>query len=159
MTDNLTLSYIAGFLDADGCINLQLVRRKDYVLGYQIRASITFFQPSSHRSFLEWLKSIFQVGFVRDRKDGVSEYAIVDTPSVLDVLVTLRSYLKIKKPQCDLAITVLQEVVHSRRLTPEQFLKLAQKVDRFGELNASRKRSIPSDQVEQFLRSRQLLIP
>ncbi len=159
VTDNLTLSYIAGFLDGDGCINLQLVRRKDYILGYQIRASVTFFQCSSHRSFLEWLKSIFRVGFVRNRKDGLSEYAIVDAPSVLEVLLTLRSYLKLKRPQCDLAITVLQEVVQSRRLTPEQFLKLAQQVDQFSELNASKKRSIRSDQVEQFLRSRQLLIP
>ena len=32
-----TKSYIAGFLDGDGCIMFQLIHRKDYVYGYQIR--------------------------------------------------------------------------------------------------------------------------
>ena len=31
------LSYIGGFLDSDGCITAQIIRRKDYVLGFQIR--------------------------------------------------------------------------------------------------------------------------
>jgi len=35
-------SYIAGFLDADGCIMFQLVKREDYRFGFQIRASIVF---------------------------------------------------------------------------------------------------------------------
>ena len=29
--DILIISYIAGFLDRDGCINVQIVRRSDYV--------------------------------------------------------------------------------------------------------------------------------
>lgn len=40
----LECAYIAGFLDGDGCINAQLVRREDYVLKFQIRYTITFFQ-------------------------------------------------------------------------------------------------------------------
>ncbi len=35
-------AYIAGFLDGDGSIMAQLVFRKDYRLGYQIRVSIVF---------------------------------------------------------------------------------------------------------------------
>ena len=41
------LAYIAGFLDGDGCIMLQLVPRKGYVLGYQIRASIVFLSETA----------------------------------------------------------------------------------------------------------------
>ncbi len=49
-------AYIAGFLDGDGCIMAQLVRRKDYIYGYQIRTSIVFYQKSSHEDILFWLK-------------------------------------------------------------------------------------------------------
>jgi intein-encoded DNA endonuclease-like protein len=45
------LAYIAGFLDGDGCIMLQLINRKDYKLGYQIRASIVFYQKTEKREF------------------------------------------------------------------------------------------------------------
>jgi hypothetical protein len=153
------LSYIAGFLDGDGCINLQIVRRKDYKLGYQIRPSVTFFQSTINRFLLEWLKSTLGVGFIRDRKDGVSEYAIVEVDSVLKVLSQLRPYIRLKMKQCDLTISVAQELSRSKRLEPRDFLELARKVDQFIDLDFSRKRSIRSDQVEGYLRAQQLLIP
>eukprot|EP01047_Picozoa_sp_COSAG01_P000436 COSAG01_NODE_8_length_44037_cov_102.614593_10_plen_59_part_00 len=40
-------AYIAGFLDGDGSINAQIVQRKDYVLKFQIRVSVTFFQKTT----------------------------------------------------------------------------------------------------------------
>jgi hypothetical protein len=159
VTDVQTYSYIAGFLDGDGCINLQLVRRKDYVLGYQIRASVTFFQRTVHRSFLEWIQSILGAGFIRERKDGVAEYSITESRMVLNVLSNLTPYVRLKKMQCNLVMSVLEEMLSSKRLEPAHFLRLARQVDRFGELNVSKRRSIRSDQVEAYLRSRQLLIP
>lgn len=38
------LAYIADFLDGDGSIFFQLVKRKDYIFGYQIRCSMAFYQ-------------------------------------------------------------------------------------------------------------------
>lgn len=43
----LDYAYIAGFLDGDGSILAQLVRRTDYRLGFQIRVSITFYQKNT----------------------------------------------------------------------------------------------------------------
>ena len=40
------LSYIAGFLDGDGSIYAQIVRRSDYRLKFQIRVCIAFFQKT-----------------------------------------------------------------------------------------------------------------
>ena len=159
MTSSEIYSYIAGVLDGDGCINLQLVRRKDYILGYQIRASVTFFQSTVHRSFLEWIQSVLKAGFIRERTDGVSEYSITESQAVLTVLENLKPYIRLKKQQCNLVISVLQEMSASKRLDPRHFLKLAQRVDEFGDLNFSKRRSIRSEQVEAYLRARQLLIP
>jgi intein-encoded DNA endonuclease-like protein len=41
------LSYIAGFLDGDGCVNAQIIRRKNYELLFQIRVSVVFFQKTN----------------------------------------------------------------------------------------------------------------
>jgi intein-encoded DNA endonuclease-like protein len=43
----LELSYIAGFLDGDGSIYAQIIKRSDYRLGFQIRVSITFYQKTT----------------------------------------------------------------------------------------------------------------
>jgi LAGLIDADG endonuclease. len=163
MTDSevspITLSYIAGFLDGDGCINLQLVRRKDYRLGYQIRPSVVFCQKREHREFLRWLQSVLRYGFVRDRKDGMSEYVIVEVRAVLAVLQSLKSYIHLKVKQCELAIEVLSELQKAHRISAEEFLVLAKKVDQFSELNFSKKRTIRSEQVEAFLKAQLILIP
>ena len=49
----MELSYIAGFLDGDGSIIAQLIRREDYKLGFQIRVSIQFSQKCSKQIYLE----------------------------------------------------------------------------------------------------------
>ena len=40
------LSYIAGFVDGDGCILAQIVSRKDYKHNFQIRVSVILYQKS-----------------------------------------------------------------------------------------------------------------
>jgi hypothetical protein len=89
-------AYIAGFLDADGCITFQLVRRKDYRYGFQVRACIVFYQKALYQKHLEWLKSLFSVGYVRVRSDGMSEYTIVGLGSVMQVLELLKPYVRVK---------------------------------------------------------------
>src|SRR3990170_1512030 len=92
------LAYISGFLDGDGCIMLQLIFRHDYVLGYQIRASIVFYQNHKYTSFLEWLKKRFSLGYIRQRNDGICEYTIVGVKPVMGILKILYPYLRLKKP-------------------------------------------------------------
>ncbi|APB33095.1 site-specific DNA endonuclease [Gloeomargarita lithophora Alchichica-D10] len=159
MSSPEVLSYVAGFLDGDGCINVQLVRRKDYRLGYQIRPSVTFFQKQKHRAFLEWLQSVFQAGYIRERKDGMSEYSVVDVKSVDQILAQLRPYIRLKQRQCDLVLEIVAELKHSSRLSPQDFLTLARKVDVFEELNDSKKRTIKSSQVAEFMGVQHILIP
>src|SRR5438445_8995049 len=90
-------AYIAGFLDGDGSIMAQLVSRKDYRLGYQIRVSVVFYQKSTHRKFLLWLKDRLGYGYVRIRNDGMSEYTIVGLREVEYVLALLYPFLRLKK--------------------------------------------------------------
>ena len=43
----MELSYIAGFLDGDGSIYAQIVKRSDYQLRFQLRVSVSFFQNTT----------------------------------------------------------------------------------------------------------------
>lgn len=45
-------AYIAGFLDGDGSLMLQIKRRKDCKSGYRFMATICFYQDSCHDKHL-----------------------------------------------------------------------------------------------------------
>src|SRR3954451_4982127 len=61
-------AYLAGFLDGDGSIHLQLVRQQEYKFGFYIRTSISFSQSTSARRGLEALHVMTGGGYLRDRK-------------------------------------------------------------------------------------------
>lgn len=143
-------AYIAGFLDGDGCVNAQLVRRKDYILGFQIRVSITFFQKSKNYWFLIWLDKQLDCGYLRNRPDDMSEYAIVGISSVQNLLTQLRPYCKLKKRQISLLLEIIEKMPKSKK-DPLSFLKLCEKVDLFAVLNYSKQRKITTDTVRSHL--------
>lgn len=150
-------AYIAGFLDGDGCIMLQLVYRSDYLLGYQIRASIVFYQKTQHQSFLIWLKSKLIQGYIRSRKDGISEYTIVGVKPVAYVIKMLLPYLRLKKKQAELALSILKEMPGSgKKIESSLLIKLAKEVDKFADLNYSKRRTNTFAKVENFLKSHNL---
>ena len=154
------LAYIGGFLDGDGCIMLQLVYRHDYVLGYQIRASIVFYQNQKYASFLEWLKEKFEYGYIRNRGDGVCEYTIVGIEPVFKILSLLKPYSRLKKLQAELAILVLSKMPGTgRKMEPKTLLNLSYEVDKFSDLNYSKRRTNTSIKVKEFLKSHNLLNP
>ncbi len=148
------ISYIAGFLDGDGCILFQIVRRKDYRFGYQIRASIIFFQKTKNRPHLEWLRTIFECGYVRDRNDGMSEYTIVGLDIVAKILKLLRPYVRLKKGHVELGIKIHQLL--RQDLSVEGIVQAASWVDGFRELNYSKKRINTSSQLKTYLQDHKL---
>lgn len=159
------LAYIAGFLDGDGCIMLQLIPRKDYLLGYQIRASIVFYQKQQYRSFLEEIKEKLVYGYIRQRNDEIVEYTIVGLEPVRNVLALLIPYLKLKKKQAKLALEIIDKIPKEAKLSnrikvsAKLLLDLSYEVDKFAFLNYSKRRINTSRQVKEFLDSHHLLNP
>ena len=90
-------AYLAGFLDGDGSIIFQLVRRKDYVYGFQIRASVCFYQSTRHRAGLECLKQQLGCGYIRDRAGSMSDYTIVGWSAVKRVLELVQPFVVFKR--------------------------------------------------------------
>ena len=147
-------AYIAGFLDGDGSIMAQLVYRKDYRLGYQIRVSIVFYQKHNHREILLWLKEQLRHGYIRDRNDGMTEYTIVGLEEAAQVLNLLQPKLRLKK---QLARDVLRLIaLHPKRMTAAKLYELADLVDKTAEFNYSKKRTNTSEVVRRYLKDNNL---
>ena len=147
-------AYIAGFLDGDGSIMAQLVRRKDYKLGYQIRVSIVFYQKTNHHEILFWLKEQLKHGYIRCRKDDMSEYTIVGLTEVEQILLLLQDKLRLKKI---LAKDVLKLIsLHPSKMTVSKLVKLSYLVDKTAKFNYSKKRTNTSDVVIDFLKNHNL---
>lgn len=126
-------AYIAGFLDGDGCINAQLVRRHEYRLLFQVQLSITFFQSTKRHWFLLQLHKLLGCGYVRKRYDGISEYCVVGIASVSALCKALHPYLRLKQRQATLTSTIIERL--SRHQSASEFLALCELVDQIGALN------------------------
>ena len=158
----IELSYIAGFLDGDGSIYAQIVKRSDYRLKFQIRVSITFYQKTTRHWFLIQLKNQLQYGTLRkNESNGMSEYTIVGEDAVKYCLEALRPHLKIKKRQATLLLQIIKQ--SQKEEEPSAFLTRCELVDQVSRLNASKvskQRKITSETVRSlFLKLNLLSVP
>ena len=154
-----TLAYIAGFLDGDGSIMFQLKPRSDYAYGFQIKATLAFYQKQTNRSILDWLQSNLLLGAVRDRNDGISEYDVEGLEPVRHVLELLRPYVVLKRVQVDMALQLIGEITSQPGPSPKDFLDWCGKVESFQTLNYTKNRKHTQDSVQAFLASKGYLDP
>jgi hypothetical protein len=152
-------AYIAGFLDGDGSIMAQLVKRKDYKLRYQIRVSVVFYQKNTHQEFLLWLKEQLGYGYVRMRNDGMSEYTIVGFREVQSVLTLLYPFLHLKKELAKDVMDLIKRHPPQRKMTISKLLNLSELVDKTAKFNYSKKRTNTTTQLKKNLREQGIDIP
>jgi hypothetical protein len=151
------LAYIAGFLDGDGSVFFQLIRKSDYCYGFQIRTSIAFYQKTENEEILHWLKQQLSSGYIRRRKTGISDYTIVESKEVQRILRLLQPYVRLKVEHVRLGLEILEKLPHVSDAT--ELMTLCRLVDRFQSINYSKKRTVTSNVVEEYLRSHGYLAP
>jgi len=95
------LAYIAGFLDGDGSIMLQVKLRSDTSRGVRFMATICLYQDTRHAKPLLWMREILGIGYLSNRNDGMTELRINGFVSVQKVLTELHPFIKFKTVQVD----------------------------------------------------------
>lgn len=129
--NQVEVSYLAGFLDGDGTINVSTTKTskdRGYVKPYKSQLNLSFIQKDRRRSFLEVIKASFgDVGLIRQKDSGVCEYNIYDEQVIVPLLKLLLPYLRVKKRQAALAI--LFTTYQKKNLPNVDYLKRAMLVD------------------------------
>ena len=102
------LAYIAGFLDGDGSIMLQLRKNLSGNI-IRIKTVVCLYQDRRHKKDLEWMQKLLG-GYVYTRNDHISELRIEGFAKVLRVLKLLKPFLRLKKRQASLLIKLIPQL-------------------------------------------------
>ncbi len=135
---NTEKAYLAGFLDADGSVYVQAKKNSSYKYEFQIASYIVFYQSDKNYDEFNKVVKMIRFGHIRKRKDGMLECIIQKIEEINYLLNILSPYVIMKKKQMNLMVKILdkKEKIKSK----DDFNKLLQLIDKFGELNYSKKR-------------------
>ena len=120
----INLAYIAGFLDGDGSLMLQIKRRKDGKKKWRFMCTICFYQDSRHEKFLYWIREILAIGYISKRNDGMTELRINGFKQVRDILKDLIPFIKFKKDQANALYKAADLLSRCSILSNKQLLEL-----------------------------------
>lgn len=140
------LAYIAGFLDGDGSLMLQIKRRSDSKRGWRFMATICLYQDSRHDKPLYWMKSRLGIGYISKRNDNITELRINGYKQCDKILRKLYPFIKFKQPQIESLLKAIDILIRKpiNKLTRNDRSKLLSCIMNIQNFNyqSPRKRSI-----------------
>nr|YP_009463600.1 homing endonuclease [Haematococcus lacustris]YP_009463671.1 homing endonuclease [Haematococcus lacustris]AAL77526.1 unknown [Haematococcus lacustris]ALO21604.1 putative LAGLIDADG homing endonuclease [Haematococcus lacustris]AUW36422.1 homing endonuclease [Haematococcus lacustris]AUW36493.1 homing endonuclease [Haematococcus lacustris] len=130
-------AYLAGFIDCDGSLMAQIVRKPDYAYKFQIRVTIQLSQRTSRIHFLKEIASEVGYGYVVSR-NNMSDYVITQANIVYELLSLLLPYLRMKVKQANLILKIIQELP-SAKVSKDKFIELCILANQVSILNTPNK--------------------
>jgi len=118
------LAYVAGFLDGDGSLMLQIKKRSDNKK-VRLMATICFYQDSRHETELIWIRKILGIGYLSRRNDGMTELRINGFKQTKAILENLIPYIRFKQHQA-LALYKAASMLSSKEFNNLNRLELDQ---------------------------------
>ena len=132
------LAYLAGFIDGDGSIYVRLKPNETYRYKFQIAPYIILFQSAKNETNFLKICKMLNCGYLRRRKDGILEYTVGRKEEILDLISKIKPYLILKKQQANLLEKIFK--AKSSVKNSQDFARLMDLVNKFGEINYSKKR-------------------
>ncbi len=122
----IKLAYIAGFLDGDGSLMLQLKKRSDSKRAIRFMTTICFYQDTRHEKTLYWIREVLGIGYISHRNDGMTELRINGYKQVINILKSLLPYIRFKKLQTRALLQACEILSGTKfkKLTKKQLVKL-----------------------------------
>jgi hypothetical protein len=119
-------AYIAGFLDGDGSLMLQIKKRSDSKRAIRFMTTICFYQDTRHSKTLYWIKKVLNIGYISRRKDGMTELRINGYEQVRNILKSLLPHVRFKKLQSRALIKACEILSGTKfqKLSKKQLAKL-----------------------------------
>jgi len=122
----IQMAYIAGFLDGDGSLMLQLKKRSDSKRAIRFMATICFYQDTRHEKTLYWIREVLGIGYISRRKDGMTELRINGYEQIREILKSLIIHIRFKKLQAQALIKACEILSDTKfsKLKQKQLIKL-----------------------------------
>ena len=148
----IDLAYIAGFLDGDGSLMLQIKKRNDIKNKKRFMLTICFYQDRRNDKVLVWIRKKLGIGYISRRNDGITELRINGYETVGKLLKTLMPYLKVKKRQAEILIKSSRMLRKSKnKLDKETLKRLANHIYRLQTINYTTKRKKSLEEIYSIL--------
>lgn len=125
-SNKLNPNYVSGFIDAEGCFHVSIIRNLNLRLGVNVRA---IFQISLHKKdkvLLERIRDFFNVGRVSLRSDDAVVYEVASIKEIEIILNHLEAYPLITDKWSDLQLfkQVVELMLNKEHLTNEGLTKI-----------------------------------
>lgn len=130
-------SYVAGLIDGDGSIMLQ-IRKRNAKFPFRIKAVIVIYQDQKCYEMMQVLKQILGCGYLYNRNDHISEIRIEGFKNVQKILFEIFPFLMFKKKQANLILEALK-IVSDRKYSINEFLEVVKISDEISEANYTSK--------------------
>ena len=130
-------SYIAGLIDGDGSIMLQLKPNAKMKFLFRVKAVIIIYQDSRYHEQLCQLQEWLGCGYVYHRNDRISELRIEGFTQVKNLLLQLQARIVFKTKQVELMLAALS--ILSTKYTIDDFMSVCVLADNIAASNYSSK--------------------
>lgn len=135
---NKQKAYLAGLIDGDGSIMLQLKRREGSRFLFRVKTVIVIYQDSKCYKETKKLHEIIGYGYLYLRNDRINEIRIEGFEKVKDFLEKLQPYLRFKKKQAEFMLDAIK-IVSNKKYSIDDFLRVCELSDKISEANYSSK--------------------
>ena len=116
------LAYIAGFLDGDGSLMMQIKKRGDNGKP-RFMFTICFYQDSRHDKPLTWIRKMLKIGYLSRRNDNMTELRINGYQQTEKILKALVPFIKFKKIQAE-SIIKSTRILKKKKLARNDYKKI-----------------------------------
>jgi hypothetical protein len=147
------IAYIAGFLDGDGSLMLQVKKRSDSSRGLRFMATICLYQDTRHDEHLQWMKEFLGTGYISVRNDGMTELRIQGYETVLHTLLILQPHLRFKAAQCELLIQACELLRQTplKQMTDNNLKKIVDCILKIQSMNYVTKKKRSKEELYEIL--------
>lgn len=121
-------AYLAGFLDADGSILLQLRPNKKLRFLYRVKAVMVIYQDAQYINQLKIIQQQVEAGYISQRNDRIAEWRVEGFKRVEKLLRMLKPYLRFKQQQADYLLKALQ-ILKRKKYDLKDFLEVCDYVE------------------------------
>jgi hypothetical protein len=134
------LAYASGFIDADGAIMACIEKHNEKKFGFRVRVILKVSQKEI--TIIKWFRKTFKVGNIR-KNNKIYDWQIQNQIECLRMLEIFLPFIKVKKKQAKLAISILKKSVKNKK-DLVYIANLADTLSRFNVRSKNRRKNFVS---------------